>query len=117
MPLQSNTVQLIVAQDISTTGFTSGYFNVTDADLLSVQVNVYNGTAPTGQIQLQCSTQPLPPTVFVTDTDAIINITDNSNILMTIGDVAYNWARVVYNRTSGTGTVDVWISKKILTTT
>ena len=99
--------------DISTTGFQTEPFCVYEAELVSIQVIVQGGTAPTGVFTLQVSSEAYFPVQFFQVPCESVSINDNCIILWDLSNVTWNWAQLSYERTSGTGEAIVIFNKKV----
>jgi|ERR1017187_4748878 hypothetical protein len=115
MPIQPINVLVLDGYDISTNGFTTDYYSVFDSQTCGIEIIVQNGIAPTGTFLIEMSMEYIGPIQFGQVVDNSQAITDNSIIIWSFGDVAWNWMRVTYQRTSGTGDVTMYINKKVLT--
>jgi hypothetical protein len=78
----------------------------------SVQVVIAGGTSPTGALKVQFSNDPggpqnttQPPTHWSDVPSATVSATDNGVYAIPKFDVAYNWLKLVWTFTSGTGTL------------
>jgi hypothetical protein len=77
----------------------------------SVQV-LMTGSSPTGTVKVQASND-LPFAVTWTDITSIsVAVSAATSYLIPKFDVSYQWIRVVYAHTSGTGTVSAVLSAK-----
>jgi hypothetical protein len=88
------------------------------AALAAIQI-VFSGSSPTGTFKLQASCDPGNPQsqseaqqyAGVTNWTDVANssnaVTDSGNLLWNISDPGYQWVRVVWTRTSGTGNITV----------
>lgn len=65
---------------------------------------VVTGTA-VGTLKLQCSNDPNPPSNWSDVPSASVSITGAGAFLIPKQDVSYQWVRVVFTNSSGTGTI------------
>jgi hypothetical protein len=114
MPIQPTNVLVLDGYDISVTGFTTDYYPVFDTETVAIEVIIQNGVAPSGTFIIEMSCEYYCPIQFGQVVDNSQTITDNSIIIWNFGDVGWNWMRVIYERTSGTGEVTLYINKKTL---
>ena len=112
MPLQPINTVALDGYDISVHGFQTQYFCVWDTDLVGIEVVVQGGVAPTGTFIIEVSCEELGPANFSQIISEDVSITDNSLIIWNLSGITYNWVRVVYNRTSGSGEAIVIFNKK-----
>lgn len=99
--------------DISTTGFQTNYFCVYDTELLGIEVIVQQGVLPTGYFTLEISNELYFPVNFSQFVGECVYIDDNSLIVWDLSNISYNWVRLNYTRTSGTGNCIVIFNKKV----
>lgn len=86
----------------------------------SIQI-VVTGSA-TGTVKLQGSSDPVPDSQFNVKSFPVQNWTDIANsdqnitgagsVMYNVDDSFYNWVRVVYTSTSGTGTMTIRFNSK-----
>lgn len=116
-------VKIISAGDASG-DITGPVTTVQYQDNISFQINVVSGT-PTGEIFLQGSMDYIPGGAgsatplsagnwISLDLSPTATITAGSpaNILINTAMISFPYIRVFYDRGSGTGTLDVWVSSK-----
>ena len=104
-------VKVISAGDLSAATVTSTVIDTSFLDSITVQANILTGT-PTGTFTLQVS---LDKTNWIT-LSIVPNLTTTAGSPAVLSGV-YNtygwaWARVLYTKSSGTGTADVYIAGK-----
>lgn len=111
------TDKMLDGYDISVNGFTTTDFDCSDTDTLSIQIYITGGNSPTGTFIIegcaQSSTTPSNLLSYVQDVVPRQSITNNSSLLYNLTEIAFNYIRVTYQRTSGTGVVTLYINKKI----
>lgn len=86
----------------------------------SIQITI-DGT-PAGTVKLQGSDDPVPDSQFNVKNYPVSNWTDIKNssqavtgagyVVYNVADVAYNWVRVVYSASSGTGNMTALLNTK-----
>lgn len=104
---------IIVAGDMSQATVTSANMPVMFMDNIGVQVNWSAGSSPVGVIQVQASLDGV--NFDALDFGSVINITGNSgSLLININQIPYNQIRVQYIKTSGSGTLDVYMTAKMI---
>lgn len=87
-----------------TAGRTTEAISVTHMAQFAVQVSV-TGTA-TGTLKIQASCDELEPSNWTDLSGASASLSGAAaTVLINVVDAGYNWVRVVYAHTSGTGTV------------
>ena len=114
MPLYPINELVLDGYDISTHGFQTDYYCVWDSDNVGIEAIVQNGTAPTGNFIVEASCELYSPVQFAQIVCEEQAITDNSIILWQFVPNVWNWVRVSYVRTSGTGEVTLYINKKVI---
>lgn len=100
----SNTCPYFDTGTIST-NYTSNPFRVGDFDRFAVQFALTGTLA--GTIKLQASIDDLN---YVDIPDSIISVNGADVFLVSIAYFAYKYVRVVYTRTSGSGTINAKIN-------
>lgn len=70
--------------------------------------SVFSG-APVGNLKLQVSNDG---TNFYDYPGSSANISSAGTIIWNVGDVYFQWVKVVYTRTSGTGTLNITLTYK-----
>lgn len=68
--------------------------------------------APVGTFKLQASNDPSAPTNWADIPDSEQPVVGSGDIFWNYNGAFYKWVRVVYSRTSGTGTCNVTYSSK-----
>jgi hypothetical protein len=105
--------RLVNAQSMAST-ITSEVFEAIAYFGLAVQYKVSSGSSPTGSLAIQMSNDRANWVNVPTDTVKAVNpvaITANVDGFWLYQDIIpMKWIRVVYTRTSGSGTLDVWAS-------
>ena len=96
-----------MAADITSAAFESiAYFG------LAVQYKVSSGSSPSGSLIIQMSNDKANWVNVPTDAVKAVNpftVTANVDGFWLYQDIIpYKWVRVFYDRTSGSGTLDVW---------
>lgn len=109
-------VILVSAQSLGAS-FTSSTINVIETDVLGLQLN-YTGS-PVGTLEVQASQDnvnfaTLPLSVAGTLVTSLTLPTDPSPLLLDIVSGSLSYVRVVYTRTSGSGSITIYTSKKRL---
>ena len=81
---------------------------------LAFQYKVSSGSSPTGSLIIQMSNDKVNWVNVPTDTSNAVNpvaiTADVDGFWRYLSIVPQKWMRVFYDRTSGTGTLDVWVS-------
>lgn len=118
--MKTSVIVLLAAGDMSGS-ISSNPFRVENMDLAALQA-VWTGAAPTGTFKLQAScdagtdAQTGPSGFGVTNwTDVASSsnaITASGDFMWNLTDMGYRWVRVVYTRTSGTGTLLITANAK-----
>lgn len=106
---------LVMAAGDMATSLNSDVVDVRNLVVGSVQVD-FTG-APVGTVKLQCSNdsyqflkQPEPqpaPTNWTDVADSAVSISAAGNIMYNLSSIGYDLLRVVYTRSSGTGTMTI----------
>lgn len=111
-----------VRQDTVTfsTSYTGAAMGTENMEGYSICI-AWTGTAPTGVLKLQACNNPFtnnvglqedPNAVWVDITGSSYNVTTSGNYFYNVSDVYYRAFRLVYTRTSGTGTGTAYIFAK-----
>lgn len=103
-----NGLQVITSGDMSAASVTSDSFTVQHTPIVCIELN-WAGAAPVGTAQLQGSVSGLNwfnvgSTVAVSGASGTVQVTD--------ANAGYLFARVVYTRTSGSGTLQAYSEAK-----
>lgn len=108
------TVTILSACDMSTTACTATGVDLNQLNLASMQA-VYTGS-PVGTLKVQVSNDNVPHQNQVTHwtdyTGSSVAISAAGNTLYNMSFVGYRWARLVYTKTSGTGSITATMSGK-----
>jgi hypothetical protein len=91
---------------------TSSATNIEGLDNVGIYID-FSGT-PVGTFAVQVSTDKGPPTRWSDlelSPDPVASGSADT-ITMDLNNLPYSWLRLVYRRTSGTGTLSAWISAK-----
>lgn len=112
--------KIMSACDMSTTSCSSTGLQLNQYTMASVQM-VYSGS-PNGTIKMQVSNDKVAvcnttnPACNVSNwidyTPTISTIAAAGSLLWNVHDMGYQWARVVYTKSSGTGTLNVTFMAK-----
>lgn len=100
--------------------FNTPAFDVTQADNIAIQLNYDTGSSPVGSFQAQVSLDQanwvaLPLSIGGAAAASTIPIPGSTSpILIDLFGNSYPYLRIVYTRTSGTATVDGYITYKRL---
>lgn len=111
--------KLVTAGDMSLASVTSSPINIQGEDNVGVQLNILTGT-PTGVFTVQVSAdynQNLATGNWINvnlPTSAAITSGSPSPVYIDLNQISAPWIRVVYTKTSGTGTFDAFICGKML---
>lgn len=111
---------MVVSQDMSAASITSNVIDIRYLDDIAIQA-VWTGTSPVGTITVQGSLDySAPPmaianagiwtTVVLSPTAAVSGNT--GNILINMDQLSFPYIRIVYTKTSGTGTLSTYICGK-----
>lgn len=113
----------IVAGDMSQATITSIVTNIEQLDNIGFQLN-WSGTSPVGTIAIQVSldyAQDYLGNVTNTGTWATIGITPTPSVsgntgsaYIDVNQLSAPWIRAVYTKTSGVGTLQGWITGKMV---
>lgn len=96
--------QIVKSGDMSADVY-SDSFLVGMADAMSVQLN-WSGASPVGDLKVQVSNDG---STWV-DSDAVVAVAVNTDsYLFNFEEPAWKYLRIFYDRTSGTGTLDVYL--------
>lgn len=108
--------KLVSAADISVDS-TSAAVNIQWLDNVSVQANLSG--SPVGNLQIQGSLDysqtpfnPAAAGTWVNVLPSAVAISASGSVLLNLDQLAFPWIRVQYLHTSGTGSMDVYISAK-----
>lgn len=102
--------RLVASQSLGAS-FNSSQEGVLQCDKVSLQ-SVYTGS-PAGTLEVQASLQDNPgASDWVTLPVTATLPTSASPILVDIETGSWQWIRIVFTRTSGTGTIDIDVSYK-----
>jgi hypothetical protein len=97
--------------DMSQATCTSSWVEIQAAELVAIQV-AYTGS-PVGSLVLQGSNDQSVVTSLVDTTyDSTIAVAAAGNSLWNLGNVGFPYIRVLYTKTSGTGTISGTINGK-----
>lgn len=100
---------LLPSTSMGTTVTTPSY-DVTQANTLAIQAIWSGGGVPVGTTSISVSTDNIN---FTIDQDSVLAVNGNSGSnFYNIQDIGYRYIRLVYTRTSGTGSLVVNISGK-----
>lgn len=100
--------QIVINGDMSA-DITSGSYVIGNATAMSVQLT-WSGTAPVGDLKVQASNDG---TNWV-DTDAVVAVATNTDsTLANFEEPGWKWFRIFYDRTSGTGNLNVHLFGRI----
>lgn len=112
--------QIISACDMSGASCISSGIDLQQIGTLSLQA-VYTG-APVGTLKVQVSADNVQPSQTANPTANVVNWTDYTgssvaisaagNTLYNMTFAGYRWARLVYTKTSGTGTINATANGK-----
>jgi len=107
--------KIINAGDLSQATVTSSIVNLSTVTGYSIAC-AYSGSSPTGTLKIQVSND------FTEDSTAISNwydlpsssqsISANGNYVWAISDANYKWLKVLWTKTSGTGTINCFYGTK-----
>lgn len=101
--------------DIATSQSMGASFNSTPVDCSAVQLASIQGVwtgggSPTGTFKVQVSNDQVNDGASVTNwsdyPSSSIAITTDGDLIYNISNLGYRWVRLVYTRTSGTGTLN-----------
>lgn len=98
---------LLAAGDMSGS-ITSASQVLTQMEVCSIQAS-WSGSSPVGTLKLQASNDNV---IFSDYTGSSQSVSGNGNFLWNIGPVGFNYIRVVYTFTSGTGALKITVSGK-----
>lgn len=114
--------QIITAGDMSTASITSAISNIQYLDNISLQL-IWTGS-PVGTFAVQGSLDHSQDSLGnVTNAGTWDGLTLNpapaaigsaGHILLDLNELSFPWIRVVYTKTSGTGSLTAWIGGKML---
>lgn len=114
------TTPILTACDMSTTSCVSKGVDLNQLNLASMQA-VYTGS-PTGTLKVQVSTDNVPVGLGSNPGSNVVNWTDYTgssvsisaagNTLYNMSFVGYRWARLVYTKGSGTGSISATLTGK-----
>lgn len=99
----------LVTGDVSAS-FNSSPIQATFVLYGSVQATLSGGGSPVGVLKVQASNdQPLTgaPQNWNDLSSITVNVTADGSFLIPIFNLSYEWIRLVYTRTSGTGTASI----------
>lgn len=112
----SDKPRFVFNENIITTGsmassITSTSYDVSEVNNVAVQAVWSSGSTPVGTTTLEAS---LDDTNYTEITDSSLAVSGNSGSnFYNIQDPGYRYLRLKYNRTSGSGTLNVKISGKL----
>lgn len=120
MASKFTTVPILTACDMSTTSCISKGIDLNQLNLASMQA-YYTGS-PVGTLKVQVSTDNVPvglgsdPASNVTHwtdyTGSSVAISAAGNELYNMSFIGYRWARLIYTKTSGTGSISAVLTGK-----
>jgi len=108
---------IVTNGDMSAASITSSMVSINQAFGFSIQ-GVMTGGPPTGTAKLQGSCDPFVDltgtgvTNWTDITGSSVAIAAAGTFLYNVVDCEYNWVRLVYTRTAGSGTLNVRINVK-----
>lgn len=112
--------EILLANQDASTSFNSPAGLLASVFGYSIQA-IITGTAA-GTMKLQGSSDPVPDSRFPAAWPTPVNWTDvkdsseavtgTGTIMYNVADVEYNWVRVVYTSSSGTGTISITLNTK-----
>lgn len=114
-----NSYKITSAGDMSQASVTSAITNIQGEDNIGIQINILTGS-PTGTFTVQISADynlNLNTGNWVTltlPTAAAVSAGSPSNIYIDLNQLSAPWIRLVYTKTSGTGTYDAIIVGKMV---
>lgn len=121
MAIQKNIIdryQAITNGDMSQATVTSTYADIRYLDNVGIQVK-WTSASAVGVITVECSDNYNPDKnitgswVALTFSPALTQpASNNGEYLININQCPHAWIRVVYTKTSGTGTLNVWVNAK-----
>lgn len=104
------TALTLSSTDMSQATITSSWEDVRTAIAYALVANFPTGSSPTGTFILQLSNDQA---VIVDYTGSDHAITATGNWAWNVGNVGYQYVRLKYTRTSGSGTLSATICKKV----
>lgn len=115
--------QNITNGDMSQTSITSSVTNIQHLDNIAIQIN-WSGTSPVGVVTVQVSVDyAQDPNGQVQNSGNWVNVNlpqaatisaNSGSIFIDLNQLASPWIRVVYTKTSGIGTLQGFISAKMI---
>lgn len=109
---QKNTA--IVTEGDMSGSLTSTPINLDHIKMYAIQAVVSSGTSPSGALTLEASCDPsnTTPSTWTEIGNTSQTVTADGSFLWNVENAGYNWVRLVYTRTSGSGTLDTRIQIK-----
>lgn len=121
MAIQKNIIdrfQTIASGDMGQATVTSAYTDVRYLDNIGIQIQWTSANA-VGVFTIECSDNYNPITnttgtwVALTFSPALTApASNNGEFLVNVNQCPHAWIRIVYTRTSGTGTLNAWVHAK-----
>lgn len=100
-----------IAQGIGTT-YTGSAIAVDKAvDGFAVQAVISSGSSPVGTLKMQASLDPTAPTNWGDIPDTVTAVSADGTTIWSFEKSHFTWVRVVYTRTSGSGTLNTRINE------
>lgn len=100
----------LIDDEAMNSDITSSSLGVNEAISFSVQAIWSDGTSPVGSLDLQASNDGINFTSVLTSPSAVSG--NSGQILINVEKHAYANIRIVYTRTSGDGTLNVYVNAK-----
>jgi hypothetical protein len=105
--MQYQNLQLVTNGDMSQASITSSVLDMSNYVLASIQA-VFTGS-PVGVFKIQRSNDKV---TFSDDASSVLSISSSGDWVWEIASVGSRYARLVYTKTSGTGTLNVVANEK-----